>query len=273
MSCETLADKLTGYLDGELDPRDAGEVESHLRQCVTCATRHERERRLRQAVRQHIEPLQAPERLRNVVLAAVRAPVTAEVATDPRESPAARSPAAGSGRLIRWMPAWAAAAAALVLGLAGGWQVAAYRGSRGEPSDLATEVIAGHVRSLQAAHLTDVGSSEHHTVKPWFAGKLDFSPPVPDLAGHGFPLVGGRLDYLDGHQVAALVYRRRQHVINLFVWPASESSAPPATATRRGYQMAHGVAGGMAYWAVSDLNAAELADFARLAAGELGAGP
>jgi anti-sigma factor (TIGR02949 family) len=280
VSCETLADKLTGYLDGELDPRDAGEVENHLRQCVACATRHERERRLRQAVRQHLEPLRAPEWLRNAVVAAVRAPATGEVAIDARGLAAAPPDAAAAGtaaararRFSRWVPTWAATAAALVLGLAGGWQLAVSRGSRGEPSDLATEVIASHVRSLQATHLTDVGSSEHHTVKPWFAGKLDFSPPVPDLAARGFPLVGGRLDYLDGHQVAALVYRRRQHIINLFVWPAAESSAAPATVTHRGYQVVHGVAGGMAYWAVSDLNPAELTEFAQLTAQGLGTGP
>jgi anti-sigma factor RsiW len=134
------------------------------------------------------------------------------------------------------------------------------------PGDaLRGEVLANHLRSLQAGHLTDVPSSSHHTVKPWFAGRLDFSPPVPDLAGQGYPLVGGRLDYLDGRTVAALVYRHDAHLINLFVWPAPPDapadSAPQATA-ERGYQMLRWRAQGMQAWAVSDMAAPELRAFA-----------
>ncbi|MCC6719450.1 MAG: anti-sigma factor, partial [Acetobacteraceae bacterium] len=142
----------------------------------------------------------------------------------------------------------------------------------GAAPELRREVVAGHVRSLLVAgHLMDVGSSDRHTVKPWFAGRLDFSPPVPDLADVGFPLAGGRLDYLDGRTVAALVYRRRDHVINVFVWP--EAAAGPPTAPRRmdastardgGHAVVRWTEGGMAFWAVSDLNAAELADFAAM---------
>jgi len=255
VSCEPLSDKLTGYLDGELDPRSSGEVEAHLRTCVPCATRLERERRLRLAVQSQLKPMEAPDQLRKSVRAAIRAEV--------KPAP---------GRRV-WIPTWAATAAALVLGLAGGWQLATLRGLRSVGSELATEVIAGHVRSLQGQHLTDIGSSEHHTVKPWFAGKLDFSPPVPDFSTQGFPLAGGRLDYLGERQVAALVYRRRQHVINLFVWPGGDSAAASSTISRRGYQIVHGAAGGMAYWAVSDLNATELAQFAQLTAAELSGKP
>ncbi|HTK41889.1 MAG TPA: zf-HC2 domain-containing protein [Gemmatimonadales bacterium] len=257
MSCETLSDKLTGYLDGELDQRGVGEVETHLRQCVPCATRLERERRLRSAVQAQVKPLRAPDGLRARVRGALRAEVRAEVKERPRRS--------------AWIPAWAATAAALVLGLAGGWQLTTWRVSRSEP-DLATEIVASHVRSLQSDHLTDIGSSEHHTVKPWFAGKLDFSPPVPDFTIEGFPLIGGRLDYLGERQVAALVYGRRQHVINLFVWPSRDANALPAAASRRGYDVMHGAAGGMTYWAISDLNETELSQFAQLVAANLGAG-
>jgi len=252
VSCETFGDKLSGYLDRELDERAAGEVEAHLRQCLTCSTHLERARRLRAAVQAHLPPLRAPERLRSNV----RAMLWAQVKRPQRR----RS----------WLPTWAATAAALLLGVAGGWQLAIRQVAGGIGSDLVSEVVAGHVRSLQGAHLTDVASSEHHTVKPWFAGKLDFSPPVPDFIKEGFPLIGGRLDYLGDRPVAALAYGRRQHVINLFVWPSRDSNSLPAAVSRRGYYVVHGVAGGMTYWAISDLNATELSQFGQLVAADLG---
>ena len=251
MSCDTLGAKLTGYLDRELDERAAGEVEAHLRQCLTCSAQLERERRLRAAVQAHLTPLRAPERLRSNVRAMIRAQV---------KRPQRRQ---------TWLPTWAATAAALLLGVAGGWQLALQHAPGAIGSDLVTEVVAGHVRSLQGTHLTDIASSEHHTVKPWFAGKLDFSPPVPDFTTQGFPLIGGRLDYLGERQVAALVYKRRQHVINLFVWPSPDSNALPVAASRRGYHVVHGAADGMTYWAISDLNEAELSQFAQLVAADL----
>ncbi|MGE5286457.1 MAG: anti-sigma factor family protein [Micromonosporaceae bacterium] len=255
MSCETLSDKLTGYVDSELDDGAAREVEEHLGQCVACSARLERERRLRTAVQAHVLPLRASDRLRHSVRSMVRDQATR---LQPRRT---------------WLPTWAASAAALILGVAGGWQLATWRAPRGDGSDLATEVVASHVRSLEAAHLTDIASSEHHTVKPWFAGKLDFSPPVPDFTTQGFPLIGGRLDYLGEKQVAALVYGRRQHVINLFVWPSRDANAVPAAASRRGYHLVHGAAGGMTYWAISDLNETELSQFAQLVAANLAPGP
>jgi anti-sigma factor RsiW len=251
VSCEGLSEKLSGYLDRELDELATGEVAAHLRQCVACSTRVERERRLRAAVQAHLKPLQAPERLRNSVRSTLRAQVEQ------------------AERRRSWLPAWAATAATLLLGLAGGWQLSTWHASRSAEADLTGEVVASHVRSLQGAHLTDVASSEHHTVKPWFAGKLDFSPPVPDFSDRGFPLAGGRLDYLGEKQVAALVYRRREHVINLFVWPSPDSSAALRAASRRGYHAMHGAAGSMAYWAVSDLNESELTQFMQLVAADL----
>jgi anti-sigma factor RsiW len=131
---------------------------------------------------------------------------------------------------------------------------------QGSPADaIELELVASHVRSLQVDHLTDVASSDQHTVKPWFAGKLDFSPPVRDLREQGFPLEGGRLDYLGGRTVAALVYRRHQHVINLFIWPDAAGRADERA--RDGYHLLRWSSSGFGYWAVSDLNAAELRDF------------
>jgi anti-sigma factor RsiW len=207
------------------------------------------ERRLGAAIREEMPPLRAPEELRRRVRAAIRG-------------------SAGGTRVVRttrWL-ALAASVALVALGGVGGWQLAARRTAG---SALADEVLASHVRSLMPGHLTDVPSSDQHTVKPWFNGKLDFSPPVADFSPQGFPLVGGRLDYVAGRPVAALVYGRRQHVINVLLWPATSRTDGPASRTRQGYHLLHATAGGYTYWVASDLSVPELQVFEDLLKAEL----
>jgi anti-sigma factor RsiW len=130
---------------------------------------------------------------------------------------------------------------------------------------IADDVLAGHVRALVTSHPIEVASSDRHTVKPWYVGRLDFSPPVTDFATDGFPLEGGRLDYVDGRTVAALVYARREHRIDAFVWPAPEGRAEtPTVEERRGFHLVHWARGGMRYWLASDLETAEMERLARL---------
>jgi anti-sigma factor RsiW len=164
----------------------------------------------------------------------------------------------------RWAEVWATAAALAAAVLLGVSLAPRFR-AQSAADRVAAEVAACHARSLLADHLFDVASVDRHTVKPWFQGRVDFSPPVRDLKDDGFPLAGGRLEFLDGRTAAALVYRRRQHVINLFVWPTADGrDGGVEVLSRRGYNMAHWTGSGLTFWAVSDLNADELLDFFRL---------
>lgn len=254
-SCAEMKLLIHGLLDGELDAVHAARCEEHLAACPDCATEFERYRSLRQAIRSADMREQASDALRIRVLAAVDAATEA-----PRrrvDTRTVRQLVPGSWQ--RWGGALSGLALAASLAL---FIATPMRGP-----DLREELVASHVRSLLVDHLADVRTSDQHVVKPWFAGKLDFSPPVIDLASAGFPLVGGRIDYLSGRAVAALVMKRREHIINLFIWPTSAQEARPALlqrseATREGYNMLHWTAGGMNFWAVSDLNMSELHEFA-----------
>ena len=169
----------------------------------------------------------------------------------------------------RWNLSWSAilgpvAATAVLLLLA--VPMLTRRSAEGQ---LSQEIVSAHLRSLtpETSHLTDVASSDQHTVKPWFTGKLNFSPPVTDLASQGFPLLGGRLDYVGEHPVAALVYQRRKHLINLFIWPEKSVSSGELR-TPQGYNVIHSNHEGMSYWAISDVNSGDLREFLKLAQGE-----
>lgn len=160
---------------------------------------------------------------------------------------------------------WGAMGATFASGLIVSFVLGPFFASQGDEGRLSREVVGGHVRSLMQTHLADVVSTDQHTVKPWFSDKLDFSPPVHDLAQQGFPLIGGRLDYLDQHLVAALVYRRQQHTINLFVWPSGDNSAHDVKLlSRQGFNITEWRNAGMQFWAVSDLGSTELQTFTQL---------
>jgi len=247
MTHSELELQLDAYLDGELAPRDLREFEAHLKQCRECGRVRDARVALGGAIRAEVPALRAPEELRTRVRSALRSGAG---------NAAPRRPLSPAG----WR--WLAIAASLVVVALGSWQLGTDRAG-GEA--LGDQVLASHVRSLMPGHLTDVVSSDQHTVKPWFNGKLDFSPAVDDFAGRGYPLVGGRLDYLGGRPVAALVYGRRQHLINVFLWPATRGPAGgPALTVRQGYHLLHWATPEYTYWVVSDLGQAELGEFARL---------
>jgi anti-sigma factor RsiW len=256
VTCEQARALMHAYVDGELDLVRSLEVEAHLNACAACARERAGLQTLRAAISGGALYHEAPAWLERTIRSALR---------DERRAERGRGYA-----FARYGWAGAAAAAVVLVTL-----LVTGRLPFGSPaSDLtAREVVDDHLRSLTANHLADVLSSNQHTVKPWFDGRLNFTPPVEDLGAQGFPLVGGRLDYLDGHPIAAVVYRRREHVINLFIWPARNAAdTRPVSQVREGYNIAHWTKSGMTYWAVSSVNAAELGRFAELMRDE-GSGP
>jgi anti-sigma factor RsiW len=251
MTCEDARRLIQGYADDEVDLRTGLDLEQHLKQCASCAREYQSVVALRSALKQSLPYYEASAALRKRVRSSTRGAIRAE--TGSRWRPEVVSSA--------WR--WPVAAAAVVL------VTIALRGVIPGPPPigdaLGREVVASHVRSLMATHLTDVLSSSQHTVKPWFDGKLDFAPVVLDLTAQGFPLVGGRLDYLDGHPAAAMVYHYRLHVINLFTWPTQRApDTQLQLATQEGYNSVHWTESGMEYWAVSDVAPPELERFAQL---------
>jgi anti-sigma factor RsiW len=246
MNCHETHRLLEADVDGELDLVRHLELEEHLRTCPHCAALRASFVARRAALRESLPRFTAPAELAGKVRAALHL----------EEAPTRTTrPARVSWPIWNVMGIAASLAFALVAGYT--WGTAHARGNL-----LMDEAVSEHIRSLQFNHLSDVASTDQHTVKPWFAGKLDFSPPVMDLADAGFPLVGGRLDHMDGRPAAALVFHRRTHAINLFIWPSARDEVSPRETELNGYHVRSWSQGGFNFLAVSEIPAAELSEFA-----------
>jgi len=252
MNCQQARPLIDFYADGELDAAGILELEKHIHDCPACALAWRNAQSLKKALKQDALFFTAPAKLRR----AIKAELRSQVETKPR----------WNFQNWNWLTtattSVATACLALLLTLSLTRPSAEQR--------LTQEIVSSNIRSLMADHMLDVVSTDQHTVKPWFNGKLDFSPSVKDLAAQGFPLIGGRLDYIGGRSVAALVFHRNKHVINLFIWPVNEKDSKPAVvASIQGYNVIHWSEAEMTFWAVSDLNEKELMEFVQdFAAGE-----
>lgn len=234
MNCNRSGTVLHGYFDNEFDALDASEFERHLEQCSDCINALEALESLRSSMNLTQLYEKAPASFRKKVLAGL-----------------------GTGRPVATSPShtvwsWLAVAAAILVTVYLGVQLVTSQRGGNYGTELAAEIVDAHLRSLQPGHLTDVVSTDQHTVKPWFDGKLDFSPPVQDFADQGFSLQGGRIDVVHGRTVAALVYARRKHFVNVFIWPTNERDAAPRSGSQQGYQWTQWCKAGMEFWAVTD---------------------
>lgn len=250
--CAAMRLLIQADLDGELDAAQAAALAAHLDACPDCTATRSALAELSSRLRSEVPYHSAPTSLRQTVAARIAASAAVPI-SEPARSRRFGNPGARLRQGMSFGAGFALAAClALVLVLP----------HRGDPAE---QVVADHIRALQPGHLTDVVSTDQHTVKPWFNGRLDYSPPVRDFAAEGFPLAGGRLDYLGDRPVAALVYRRAQHVIDLYVWPTGNSEADVGShGERSGFNYFRWTDRDMTFWAVSDVNAVELSRFVDL---------
>jgi anti-sigma factor RsiW len=249
MTCDEAEILLHALIDGELDAGHAREVEAHIATCAACAASLAAYRQMSQEIAKADLRYAAPLSLRRKIEASLPKSL-------PTPLPRTQAPAPSRRSVLKGFAMGSAVSALAATGL-----VAIVLRADDEQR-IMSEVVSAHLRSLQAGHLTDVVSTDQHTVKPWFNGRLDVSPPVIDLTSKGFTLVGGRLDYIDARAIGAVVYRRRQHVINLFVaQTASTERRPAKIETIQGFNIRRWSDRGLNYWAVSDIGADELAEF------------
>jgi anti-sigma factor RsiW len=266
MNCADTEIMLHALIDGELDAGHARDVEAHVATCPACAAELKAFRAMRATMAQANLKEAAPAHLRGRIEAALAVPAARVSA--PRRSwfaPLRASWRTFFGGFTIGTALSAAVAASLVIAVV----------HNDQNQEIASDVVSAHLRSLQAGHLTDVETSDQHTVKPWFNGKLDVAPPVIDLTAQGFTLIGGRLDYINGQPVASIVYRRRKHVINLFVGePLGATARGVKDETVQGFNIRHWREGGLDLWAVSDIDAGELDEFGqKITAALHGSGP
>jgi anti-sigma factor RsiW len=265
MNCEEATKLMDAYLDGELDPITSQTIEQHLRECHECDQAYKAHTLLIRSIAAATPYYKAPAGLRERIQSSLREEVAERSPRSvSRDIPSLFQSKPSERRAVlfgtQW--SWLALAAAIVLAAIIAFNLAPRLQRPGADQLLATQLIASHVRSLMANHLTDVASSDQHTVKPWLDTKLDFAPPVVDLGNDGFPLLGGRLDYLENRPVAALVYQRRKHFVNLFIWPKESGATGAAkTITHQGYQLVNWVDSDFSYWAVSDVSNNDLQAF------------
>lgn len=280
MDCNEARALLDADVDRELSAPDALRVQQHVEGCEACRRERARIVTLVQAVRQ-ADYHRAPDALRASILAslpaAADAPVREQAQPEPKSRPqarprgrrwfswltdqgwAARPASAGMGPRVAALPGLGWGVALLVaLAAAGGMTLSARHADTDRTVD---ELVSSHVRADLSARDIDVISTDRHTVKPWFNGRIDYAPPVEDLAADGFALVGGRLDYVGRRRVAVLVYRHRQHVIDVYVRPAGEGPGAPYTTVSQGYALDRWEAAGMTWWAVTDAEPSALAAF------------
>ncbi len=247
MDCKGLQNLIQVYLDGELDAVMSLEIEAHLRDCSDCRQLADRHRALSEAVRSRAPYYSSPAHLRSKIERSMRE--------------------AEYGKRGFHIPFrnWAAMAAAMSVVAIVTWSLTySVLNPKGE-GPLAQAIVASHISSLMANHLTDITSSDQHTVKPWFNGKLDYSPQVKDLSSSGFTLLGGRLDYLDQRVVAVLAYGHLKHYVNVFIFPSkTDRDASPEMLSLRGYNIIHWQSSGMSYWAISDMDQHALAKITAL---------
>jgi anti-sigma factor RsiW len=247
MDCRQCLDALQARLDGELSPDEARDVDRHLATCAACAREYATLTETHRMVSENLMRYAAPD----VLKARIRGAVTDASAPRPvvRATP----------------PWWRQIAAGLVIAVASSALTYGAISRSGGERAVSDELLSSHLRSLMPGHLTDVVSTNQHAVKPWFNGRVDVSPAVPNLDSLGFPLVGGRTDYVRGRAVPVVVYARRQHMINVYAWPtAAGAASPPRVSSRNGYHFFEWRTAGLEYWAVSDLNTGELESFVSL---------
>jgi anti-sigma factor (TIGR02949 family) len=250
MQCNDCREALNAYIDGELPPVRAESVRDHLAGCIDCQREYDTLMAVSVSIKESLVQYAAPAQLEDRIRKAVSSNDFGEDVVSVR------------GVARRWPQL---VAAGLFVAVASSTLTYAIVQQRAERATVAEHVVSSHIRSLMPGHLTDVASNNLHNVKPWFAGRVDISPSVPSLDSAGFPLVGGRLDYVDGRAVAALVYMRRQHVINVYSWPTAAASAPARRlADAHGYHIFNWRNGGVELWAISDVDPQELERFVGL---------